>query len=127
MFRSHKVGQKGEDLALKFLQKQGFIMVDRNYSRPWGEIDLVVQKGDDLRFVEVKTITIKENVPRGTDFYEPEDNIHSYKMKRLAKVLETYLDQKDIAENIDWQLDAIAVYLNEEGREVKIDWLENIY
>ncbi len=127
MFRSHWVGQKGEDLALKFLQKRGFVIKDRNYKRPWGEIDLVVQKGDDLRFVEVKTITIKENVPRGTDFYEPEDNIHSYKLKRLAKVIETYLHQKDIAGNIDWQIDVVAVYLDQKGKEVKIDWLENIY
>jgi hypothetical protein len=34
---------------------------------------------------------------------------------------------KDISDDIDWQLDSIAVYLDQEGREVKIEWLENIY
>ncbi|MEX0910495.1 MAG: YraN family protein [Candidatus Paceibacterota bacterium] len=127
MFKAHKVGQIGEKLAANFFQRQGFKLVDKNYSRPWGEIDLIVQKGNDLRFVEVKTITVAENVPRGTDFYEPEDNIHPYKLKRLYKVIETYVDQKDISDSIDWQLDAVAVYLSKEGRELKIDWLENIY
>ncbi len=128
MFKSHKTGQLGESLALKFLQNKGFSLVEKNYRKPWGEIDIIVRKGSDLRFVEVKTVTVVHNVSRGTyDGYEPEDNIHSAKLKRLGRTIETYLLDKDISDDIDWQLDSVAVYLDQEGREIKIEWLENIY
>ena len=128
MFKSHQTGQLGESLALKFLQNKGFSLIEKNYRKPWGEIDIIVKNGSDLRFVEVKTVTTVQKVSRGTfDEYEPEDNIHPAKLKRLGRTIETYLLDKDISDDIDWQLDSIAVYLDQEGREIKIEWLENIY
>lgn len=128
MFKSHQTGQLGESLALKFLENKGFSLIEKNYRKPWGEIDIIVKKGSDLRFVEVKTVTTTQKVSRGTfDEYEPEDNIHPAKLKRLGRTIETYLLDKDISDDIDWQLDSIAVYLDQEGGEVKIEWLENIY
>lgn len=122
------VGQKGEDLACKHLEKLGFSIVERNYWRPWGEIDIVARKGKELRFVEVKTVS-REKLPEINEDYEPEDNLHPWKLKRLRRVIETYLLANDWVdgEDLDWQVDAVLVYLQpSSGGVLKIDILEDL-
>ena len=131
------IGQKGEDEAAKYLKAKGFSILDRNYRKPWGELDIVAKKGEWLYFVEVKTVTrsFPEVVPQGSrgptssfDFYEPEDNIHPWKIKRLSRAINTYLLEKKIDDEMDWQVDAISVYLEEGSDNVlKIDHLEDIF
>jgi putative endonuclease len=118
-----QVGNRGEDEACAHLIKLGFKIIDRNYWRKWGEIDVVAQKGTDLRFIEVKTVIRQGFV---ADDYEPEDNLHLWKRKRLRRIIETYILDKDLADEIDWQIDAMSVYLNPEGELLKIEWLEDI-
>ncbi len=127
------IGRRGEDIAADHLGRQGFQIIDRNYRKPWGELDLIVQKGNDLRFVEVKTVTRETITPpspllgqEGEEDYEPEDNIHPWKRKRLRRIIETYILAKDLDDEIDWQVDAISVYLNPTGDLLKIEWLEDI-
>ena len=122
-----RIGKIGEGLACNYLVKQGFLIKDRNYLKPWGEIDIVAQKGSDLRFVEVKTVTRHSNSQFLKDNYEPEDNIHPWKLKRLGRAIETYLLEKRMGDNIDWQLDALSVYLNPAGELINIELLEDIW
>jgi len=126
------IGQKGEDEAVKYLKDKSFSILDRNYRKPWGELDIVAQKGSCLYFVEVKTVTrsFVVEIPRGLaswNDYEPEDNIHPWKIKRLSRAIETYLLEKKIDDEADWQIDSIAVYLNNKGEVLKIDHLEDIF
>lgn len=119
-------GRVGEEAAGVFLKKHNFSIIDRNYRRSWGEIDIIAQKGDYLHFVEVKTVTRDhlDTACPSDDRYEPEDNIHPWKRKRLRRIIETYLTAKKY--NSEWQVDSIAVYLNKEGKVLKVDWLEDI-
>jgi putative endonuclease len=131
------IGQKGEDEAVKYLKNKGFSILDRNYRKPWGELDIIAQKGIVLYFVEVKTVT-RQNLGaelRGFgssapkfDFYEPEDNIHPWKIKRLSRAIQTYLLEKKIDDEADYQIDSISVYL-EKGTDqlLKIEHLEDIF
>jgi putative endonuclease len=48
------IGQAGEDAALAWLQQRGLTLVERNFRCKGGEIDLVMQEGDALIFVEVR-------------------------------------------------------------------------
>jgi putative endonuclease len=140
------LGQKGESEAVKWLKNRGFVILDCNYLTKWGEIDIVAKKGQDLVFVEVKTVTRPsalantiafqaKSVAHETttlkdwtsDAYEPEDNIHPWKLKRLARTIEIYLSDKNIDEDIDWRLDALSVYFDQEGRLVLIECLEDIF
>ncbi|MFA5001085.1 MAG: YraN family protein [Candidatus Paceibacterota bacterium] len=131
------IGQKGEDEAVKYLKAKGFRILDRNYRKPWGELDIVAQKGSALYFVEVKTVTrpgLGAELPKfgssapKLDFYEPEDNIHPWKIKRLSRAIQTYLLEKKINDEAEWQVDAISVYLEEgSGQVLKIDYLEDIF
>lgn len=134
------IGQKGEDEAVKYLKAKGFYVLDRNYRKPWGELDIVAKKGEWLYFVEVKTVTrrvpeTKSQIPRdfvsgnwGDDNYEPEDNIHPWKIKRLQRAINTYLLEKKINDEADWQVDAISVYLEKGSNKVlKIEHLRDIF
>ena len=54
MEKSKTLGNWGEDLAAAFLEKKGCRILGRNYRCPYGEIDLIAEKGEYLLFVEVK-------------------------------------------------------------------------
>jgi putative endonuclease len=57
MTEDHALGRRGEDVAHRFLQRNGFVIVDRNYrmASGGGEVDLVAWEADTLVFVEVKS------------------------------------------------------------------------
>lgn len=117
-------GETGEQLACDYLIKFGHRIIDRNYRQKWGEIDIISQKGQAWHFVEVKTVV------RGRlrdDDYEPEDNIHPWKIKRLGRAIKTYILQRKIDDEADWQADSIAVYLKPDGGVWKIDYMEEIF
>ncbi len=121
------IGKRGEEMAEMFLKKQNFTILGRNYWKKWGEIDLIAEKGGVIHFVEVKTVTriALNSGPIGED-YEPEDNIHLWKRQRLGRVIQTYLLEKKVGDEVDWQVDAIAVYLKPDGGVLKIDYLDDI-
>ena len=55
--KKRKIGDRGEEIACKYLENKGFSIIERNYWRPWGEIDIVAKKGSILSFVEVKSVS----------------------------------------------------------------------
>ncbi len=120
------VGEIGERAAERFLRQHSYTILERNYWKKWGEIDIVADKDRVIHFVEVKTVS-RETVPEaGSDNYSPEDNIHPWKRRRFARTIETYLLERRINEERDWQVDSIAVYVNQAGEVLKVDQLEDI-
>ena len=61
MAKHLEIGRLGEDIACRFLKEKGFKVVERNYWKKWGEIDIVAEKEGVLRFIEVKTVTRENN------------------------------------------------------------------
>lgn len=123
-----KVGKIGEDLAVKHLVKLNYEILDRNYWRPWGEIDIIVQKNGVLHFVEVKSVSCGTIGSNKIDYdnYSPEDNVHSWKLKRLERVIQTYLNDKNVSDETPWQLDIMAVFIDFEAKRARIRITEDI-
>jgi putative endonuclease len=123
-----KVGKKGEDLACTYLSDKGFEVIDRNYLKPWGEIDIVAKKAKRLYFIEVKSVSADLSVTRETsqDQYRPEDNVHPAKLERMRKVIQTYLFEKYGDREVDWQFDVMTVYLDYVLKKAKVERLENV-
>lgn len=123
-----KTGDIGENIACQFLEKRGYALVERNYLRKWGEIDIIAQKAGRIHFVEVKSISVshvtsaKNNPLHGG--YRPEDNMHPWKLKRLGRTIQTYLLHKKL--DCDWQLDLITVQMNMATRQARVELIENI-
>lgn len=120
------VGAKGEDFACKFIKDKGFKLIERNYYKKWGEIDIVVKKGEVIHFIEVKTVSREIGYLNNKDEYRPEDNIHPWKLQRLSRVVQSYLLDKDVSDETEWQFDVITVYLDKDGVLLKIDFIEDI-
>ncbi len=124
-----KIGQIGEDLASEHLKDSGFQVVDRNYLKKWGEIDIVAKKGHVLHFVEVKTVTEYSNsVTHVTETgeFRPEDNMHPWKLQRLGRAVQSYLLEKNVLDETEWQFDLVTVYLDKDKRLNKIELLADI-
>ena len=120
-----KIGEKGEEEAVKHLKKQGFRIIERNYTKKWGEIDIVAEKGNVLHLIEVKSITVRDMFSREI-FYRPEDHMSPDKIKRLKRVIGTYLIDRNVAEDREWQFDLACVYLLESGELRNIDIVEDL-
>jgi len=126
---TQKIGEIGENIAVKFLVKHGFSVLDRNYTKKWGELDIVAKKKNKIYFIEVKSVAREtlENVNRETsDQYRPEDNMHPWKMKRMSRTIQTYLLAKKIPDNTEWQVDLLVVYLDLKDKKAKVKVVEDI-
>ncbi|MEI7480177.1 MAG: YraN family protein [bacterium] len=130
------VGDIGEDLACRFLINKGWRLVDRNYLKKCGEIDLILEDQDNvLHFIEVKTVSadllgnIAGNVNHETNLVSrvrPEENIHQRKLERVIKTANLYLLSKKISQETKWQIDAVIVYLDRINKKSSVKLLENI-
>ena len=122
-----KLGDIGENVACDFLKKKGFEIKERNYLRKWGEIDIVAKKSNIIHFIEVKSVSCVtfDNVSHGTmGEFRPEDNMHPWKLRRLSRVIQTYLLDKKLDQ--EWQLDLITVKIDQKNRLARAEIIENI-
>ncbi len=58
--------------------------------------------------------------------YRPEDNLHPWKLKRLKRAILSYLEEKHMTEEDDWQFDAVTVRLDEKRKIATVEYLEDI-
>ena len=123
---NQKTGELGEEIAYKYLLGKGFLILERNYTKKWGEIDIIAEKGDIIYFIEVKSVSC-ETLPDLNDpnRKRPEENMHPWKMKRLSRTIETYLIQNR-AGNRPWQFDVALVFIDIKNRKARVKILENI-
>jgi putative endonuclease len=95
------LGRSGEDRAVLYLQERGYRLIDRNWRCAQGEIDVIVQRGNETVFVEVKT--------RSTLAYgHPFEAITPIKLARLKRLAASWCAQADRQVN-RVRLDAVAV------------------
>ena len=123
--KNQRTGEIGESIAAKYLQNKGYSIIERNYTKKWGEIDIVAENGDTLCFIEVKSKTgdrAPRNTPHGS--YRPEDGMHPWKVERLKRTLSTYLAEKRY--NGPWEFGLIIVYLNPTLRTAQVQFIENL-
>jgi len=116
--QKRKIGDIGEQIAVDYLKKQGYYILERNFQKPWGEIDIIVQKDKEIIFIEVKTRTSP-----GLAF--PEENVGFNKKKKLIRTAQTYLLEKNYPVETSWQIDVIAVELNLQTRKANLKHIKN--
>lgn len=130
--KKNQVGAWGEQIAANYLKKRGFTILDINYLKKWGEIDIVAREtspnGQKVHFVEVKTVSygtksdLQTAISRGT--WRPEENVHKSKLKRLCKAIESWIMEHNY--DGEWEIDVIAVKIVPREKYASVKFLHNI-
>ena len=96
-----KLGERGEGLAIKFLKKKGYKIIEQNYKTPLGEIDIIAKDKDTIVFIEVKA---RESLSYGLPF----ESVNITKRRKIANVALLYL--KRFKQTPPCRFDVISIY-----------------
>jgi putative endonuclease len=107
------LGVKGEDLAVRYLKKKGFKVIQRNYHCPMGEIDLIAREGDTLVFIEIKARSSSE-------YGLPQDAVDRFKQKKIIQAAKAYLAEHHLTEDIPARFDVVAIHLTPAGPAIEL-------
>lgn len=120
------VGALGEKVAAEYLRRQGFTILARNIAKKTGEIDIVAQQGKTLHFVGVKTMVCEEFAldVRYAGVYGPAENLHRYKIGKVARTAEWYVAEK--VWKGDWQVGSVLVWIRARDGLAKARYLPQI-
>ena len=110
-----QVGDFGEEITAEYLEKNGYRILDRNYSKPFGEIDIIAIKDDLIAFVEVKT-------RKSDTFAYAAEAVDFYKQQRIRRASQAYLMEKNMSDFL-MTFDIAEVYLDTR----KINYIENAF
>ncbi|MBI1286221.1 MAG: YraN family protein [Flavobacteriales bacterium] len=112
----NKLGEKGENLAVKELLKKGYSILDENWRSGRNELDIVARIGNTIVFVEVKT--------RSTDFFgDPSEAVSMAKQKRIIQAANDYLQQHEL--ELEARFDVISIVAT--AKETSIDHMEDAF
>jgi|SRR3989344_396923 len=103
--KRQKTGAIGESIAEQFLRSKGYKIFVKNYRKPWGEIDIIAEKGDTVRFVEVKTVSRESRA-----VHRPEELVDRRKLSKVARTAALYMEMK--RDGREYQLDVVGVILD---------------
>ncbi len=113
------LGTRGEELAAEYLENKGYTILEKNFTvHKIGEIDLIVKKGDEIIFVEVKTRT-------GIRYGYPEEAVNYWKVKKISRAARHFLHTRNIHDTYI-RFDIVSVYIQEEDEKNDILHTENI-
>ena len=131
MAKHNKTGEIGEQIASKYLQSKTLNVIQRNYQKKYGEIDIVARGTDNVvHFVEVKTVSyetkdkLRHSVTHET--WRPEEMVHQRKQERFKRVIETWLLENDPEYEAEWQIDVLSVRIVPREKYAKVKWLKNV-
>lgn len=123
-----ETGAEGEAIAEQYLLSKGYTVIERNYWRKLGELDLIVTKNNIVSFVEVKTVSYetrqKLEYAVTHETWRPEEQVHHFKLHQIAKTLELWI--ADTGYTGDWQIDVIAVRIVPRETYATVMHLENV-
>lgn len=117
LFKRKDLGNRGETLAVKFLKRQGYKILERNFRLKSGEIDIVAKDGNNIVFVEVKTRSsnnqefLRTSVNRG-------------KEKRLIKTASYYLGKQKY-QDLTSRFDVVLIVAN--NGETRIEHIKDAF
>jgi putative endonuclease len=96
-------GDRGEDIASRYLARKGYEVVERNFRTRRGELDLIARRGGTLVIVEVK-------LRRGTDYGDPLEAVTPRKQRAIRLMAEEYLSERD-PDYEDLRFDVVGILL----------------
>ncbi len=112
------LGRRGEELAARHLEQQGYRILARNYRRRFGEIDIIARHRGQLVFIEVKT-------RQSTRFGSPFAAVDRRKQHQLVRVATDYIARHHLEDEVA-RFDVVAVTRGRDGR-IRVEVLEDAF
>lgn len=112
-----RIGRRGERIALGFLKKKGYKILEINFRTPFGEIDVVARKGGFIAFIEIKTRVTSSLGP-------PYLSVTRRKERHIIKNALSYLKWRRLLDSC-WRVDIVSVKLNHDYGVESIELIEN--
>lgn len=116
MAEHNELGKFGEELAVAFLQQNGYEILETNWTFQKAEIDIIAQKENILAVIEVKTRS-------SIEFGLPQDFVKPKKIQLLVKAINEYVISNDL--DVEVRFDIIAIY--KEDKEYKLEHIEEAF
>ncbi len=116
MAEHNELGKKGEDLALAYLQKKGYTILETNWTVGKLEVDIIAKDKDFLVIVEVKS-------RQSSYFGEPEAFVDKAKQKNLIRAANTFIEKRNI--NTETRFDIISIVCC--GEDTHIEHIEDAF
>lgn len=105
--KEDELGRKGEKIAIKYLKKSGFEIIEHGFRALRGEIDIIAREKDTIVFVEVKTRSSHE-------FGYPLEAVDFKKQAQIKKLASIYISKK-FQKFIPCRFDVVGIIINEKG------------
>lgn len=99
----------------------GYEVIEKNYRKPWGEIDIIACKNGVVVFVEVKA----NSHEFGGDF-NPEIRVDWNKMRKIKRTASLYLEYELCDTDCEWRIDVISVIFDKANKKAKIKHFKNV-
>ena len=115
--RKQEIGKKGETVAVHYLKKQGYRIIEQNYRSKAGEIDIIAREKQSLVFVEVKTRSSRS-------FGSPKWAITPKKQKAISMAALYYLKMTH-QNDVDARFDVVSILL--QGEDTQIELVRNAF
>jgi len=116
MAEHNELGKLGEELAVEFLQNNGYDILETNWVFQKAEIDIIAQKENVLAVVEVKTRS-------SIDFGLPQDFVKPKKIQLLVKAINEYVISNEL--DVEVRFDIIAI--SKEDKDFKLEHIEDAF
>lgn len=114
-----ELGAFGENMACSYLEKQGYRILERNFSCRAGELDIIGFDGDCLAFVEVKCRT-------GTNFGNPSEAVSYYKQNRIIKAALYFMTKNKLFDYM-CRFDVIEILTDGAREDTMINLIKNAF
>lgn len=113
------LGKLGEGIATRFLKRKGYRILEKNFSSPLGEIDIIARDKDMICFIEVKT-------RRSTAFGLPEEGVIERKRGHLVRIAQFYLKGRGLIDR-NCRFDVISILIDKNGNKPQIQLIQDAF
>ena len=114
-----RIGRRAEDIAAEFLHAKGLAVLERNYRRRLGELDVIARQGDVLVIAEVRT--------RASDAYGgAAASVNVRKQRRLIRAAAQLIQQRTDLARLRMRFDVIVVS-DPDGEKPRVEWIQHAF
>jgi putative endonuclease len=106
-----KTGEKGEKLAVEFLEKRGYKVLELNYRNSFGEIDIIALHKGTVVFIEVKT-------RRSADFGKPFEAVDQRKRDKMKNIALLFL--KKFKREVPARFDVVSIQVDKDDYQIDL-------